>query len=958
MDLRFIQSNLNHCASAQDLLIQSLTQWIVNIGIVSEPYMVPDKNNWVGDRDGLVAVFINDVNLLSVASTMQGRGCVALKIGRIAVIGVYFSPNKTLAEFETFLSELGCLVSWCRPLDLIVAGDFNAKSTVWGSPVSDERGDALLDWLATQNLVSLNRGNVQTCVRMNGGSIVDVTFSSPALASRVYGWRVLSEVETLSDHKYIRFDILDSTVSLPGPALSEIGPRWSRKNLDKDALTEVSLVEAWNPKPSNFTIDSEVEWFRDSLTRISNVAMPRIGPISPKQSVYWWSSELARLRGECVKARRRYTRFRRRHLSYRDPDEEASLYTSYQEAKRALRLEIAEAKDRAWKELLNSLDRDPWGRPYNIVMSKLRPWRPPLTSTMEPTFLRMVVTSLFPCDSTPFINVDFDHSEDIPEVSEGELGAGVFKIQNKKTAPGPDGLHGTVWAQSLKNGLFNRFRDLLSDLLRKDIFPNSWKVGQLLLLRKFGKPVDSPSAYRPIVLLPEVGKLFERIIVSRLEKHLQIIGPNLFDTQFGFRRGRSTIDALAKLRDLCEETVSGGGVVLAVSLDIANAFNTIPWRAIMDGLLYHGVPVYLRHVVGTYLSDRSIIYPSREGWRSYQVRCGVPQGSVLGPLLWNIGFDAVLRGRLMSGVGLICYADDTLVTAKGCNYQEASLLVTAGVEEVVTRIRQLGLRVALQKSDVICFARRSPPRGAEIIVDGVHMALKSTLKYLGLAGAYRTVSCDAACVIAATPPWHLEALALGKIFWRRAEARSGGFDPPLEVVKVWKEEYRRLILLEWRDELSECRFGLQTVDLIRPFLKHWVDRRWGSLSYRLVQVLSGHGCFGSYLHRIVGREATPACHHCDCREDTVRHTVEECPAWDGFRSVLADSIVGNLSLPLIIQRMVEADNDGPWNAFKAFCEAVMTEKENAERQRENNSDAPPVRKRRPGQRRRAFARLP
>ncbi|XP_045516910.1 uncharacterized protein LOC123709549 [Pieris brassicae] len=132
--------------------------------------------------------------------------------------------------------------------------------------------------------------------------------------------------------------------------------------------------------------------------------------------------------------------------------------------------------------------------------------------------------------------------------------------------------------------------------------------------------------------------------------------------------------------------------------------------------------------------------------------------------------------------------------------------------------------------------------------------------------------------------------------------------------------------------------------------------RLGALVGRLV--LSGHGCFGSYLHRIVGREATPACHHCDCLDDTVRHTVEECPAWDYFRSVLADSIDGNLSLPLIIQRMVEADNDGPWNAFMAFCEAVMSQKENAERQRENDSDAPQVRKRRPGQRRRVFARLP
>ncbi|KAG6461853.1 hypothetical protein O3G_MSEX012902 [Manduca sexta] len=183
------------------------------------------------------------------------------------------------------------------------------------------------------------------------------------------------------------------------------------------------------------------------------------------------------------------------------------------------------------------------------------------------------------------------------------------------------------------------------------------------------------------------------------------------------------------------DAVSRGRVVLAVSLDIANAFNTLPWSCIREALRYHRVPTYLRRVVEAYLTDRAVIYPGRQGeWIRREMSCGVPQGSVLGPLLWNIGYDWVLRTDLPSGVSVVCYADDTLVLAHGGSHQAAVDAATIGVATVVERIRQLGLEVALHKSKAMCFHGRgnAPPPGLQITAGGVHIGVGSTMKYLGL----------------------------------------------------------------------------------------------------------------------------------------------------------------------------------------------------------------------------------
>ena len=99
-------------------------------------------------------------------------------------------------------------------------------------------------------------------------------------------------------------------------------------------------------------------------------------------------------------------------------------------------------------------------------------------------------------------------------------------------------------------------------------------------------------------------------------------------------------------------------------------------------------------------------------------------------------------------------------------------------------------------------------------------------------------------------------------------------------------------------------------------------------------MLTGHGCFGEYLHRI-GKEATARCHHCDADVDSAQHTLEHCPAWALLRRALVAEIGRDLSPPAVFGALLA--NERSRKAVVTFCEQVMLQKEAAERERERDS---------------------
>jgi len=222
MTYRFLQANINHSARAQDLLMQTLAEWNIGLAVVTEPYLVPDRTNWHESSDGSVAITAaNGPGAPPLTIMGGGAGYAAVKWGELTLVGVYFSPNKSLAEFETFFDRVAAVVIGLSPGQIVVAGDLNAKSALWGSPVTDPRGVALGDWAGGLGLLIINKGSARTCIRREGGSVIDVTFATPSVTRKVRDWWVEEEVETLSDYLYVRMDLSTSISSPQGAALQE-----------------------------------------------------------------------------------------------------------------------------------------------------------------------------------------------------------------------------------------------------------------------------------------------------------------------------------------------------------------------------------------------------------------------------------------------------------------------------------------------------------------------------------------------------------------------------------------------------------------------------------------------------------------------------------------------------------------------------------------------------------------
>lgn len=203
--LRVLQINLNHCRAAQDMMMQVARDRVIDLLVVSEPYLTKGGGRWFCSRDRKAGIVIINRNV-TAARPKKGKGSVALVIGDARVISVYVSPNESRTDLRRLISDIDGTTTDCDPdtKGTIVAGDLNAWAVACGARRTKKRGAILERYMRERGLVSCHRVNEPTFTRTSGhgASVIDVTLASESIRDRVRNWYVCDD-ETLSDHRSV-----------------------------------------------------------------------------------------------------------------------------------------------------------------------------------------------------------------------------------------------------------------------------------------------------------------------------------------------------------------------------------------------------------------------------------------------------------------------------------------------------------------------------------------------------------------------------------------------------------------------------------------------------------------------------------------------------------------------------------------------------------------------------------
>lgn len=714
---------MHRSRTADDLLSQYQREKGIDLLIISEQYKEKTGTGWYADSLGTAAIWIPNPKHRLMVNQGISEGHCWIKLNDITYVSCYFTPNEAIADFERKLDLLEDTIRVNRG-KIIVAGDFNAKASEWGANRTDSRGRRVLELMARTGLVCLNTGNTTTFRRVGYTETVpDLTFASETVAGCVCDWKVLEDY-TASDHQYIWYTVRRRTTSVKQWRTTTT--KWNVRKLNEPALVNTIDACCESITHSRGSADHIASNTMALIRKACEASMPKKRfARNQKNAAYWWTAEIAELRRSCLKIRRRLTR-----LNRRNPPNDARETEELKNAKKILKVAIRRSKKKKWEEMREDVERDPWGLGYKIAMKKLGQSSPP--AEYDAKEMSSIVDTLFPQRPTLHLT---SHAtvEEVPLFTHDELAKAAGSLQNRK-APGPDGIP----AEALKivaTACPEVLLHMYNACLKEGRFFDAWKEQKLVLVRKKNGDCSSPKSHRPLCMLDVAGKLMEKLLRGRLSQSIQHAG-GLADTQHGFRQGRSTIGAATEIvRTFNEAQLTNQysrKIVVLVTLDVRNAFNSARWEEILRALDTYSTPRYLTRIVGDYFTNRTLTYDTTEGPKTRIMTCGVAQGSVLGPELWNVLYDGVLRIDMPEKTFLVAYADDLAAVTQARNVEEAQIKINQIMRRVITWMDERGLALATEKTEILMLTRRRIPLEIQFRVADATVTSKKAAKYLGI----------------------------------------------------------------------------------------------------------------------------------------------------------------------------------------------------------------------------------
>ena len=276
----------------------------------------------------------------------------------------------------------------------------------------------------------------------------------------------------------------------------------------------------------------------------------------------------------------------------------------------------------------------------------------------------------------------------------------------------------------------------LADIINKSfiegVFPDELKIAKVCPMFKSGDQCHI-SNYRPISILPSFSKVFERLMYNRL---LSFLDKNnvLFRNQFGFRANHSTSMAVIEMVDRISAAIEEKKFSIGIFIDLSKAFDTVNHSILLDKLEHYGIRGIALEWFKSYLSNRKQFVEYNNSKSSLkEITCGVPQGSILGPLLFLLYVNDI--SNVSKILHFILFADDTNIFLSDQNVDSLISIANNELCKLTKWFLANRLTVNVTKSNFIFFRSqkaKSTPTCSNLMLNGKTLLQVNSAKFLGI----------------------------------------------------------------------------------------------------------------------------------------------------------------------------------------------------------------------------------